>query len=106
MFLEHALINVTPGEESAFEADYAQARTVLASSPGCRRIQLHRGVEHPSRYLLLVEWETIDDHLVGFRQSANFAKWRALIGPHFDGVPEVDHYQPLSSMRPDDNHDT
>jgi heme-degrading monooxygenase HmoA len=106
MILEHAVINVTPGTESSFETDFAEAKSVLASCPGCLRIQMHKGVEHPSRYLLLVEWETIDDHLVGFRQSQSFTKWRALIGPHFDGSPEVDHYEVLSSIRPDDSHDS
>ena len=93
MVLEHALINVEAGREEEFEAAYAEARAVLTSTPGCLGARLHRGVESPSRYLLLVEWETLDDHLVGFRESERFGRWRALIGPFFDGPPEVDHYR-------------
>ena len=93
MILEHALINVAAGREADFESAYAEARKVLTATPGCVSARLHRGVESPSRYLLLVVWETLDDHLVGFRESARFGEWRALIGPFFDSPPEVDHYR-------------
>ena len=96
MILEHALIDVSPGEETAFEAALAEAKPVLASTPGCRSITLHRGIESPSRYLLLVEWDTLDDHMVGFRQSERFTRWRELIGPYFAGAPAVDHYEVTS----------
>jgi heme-degrading monooxygenase HmoA len=55
-------------------------------------MELHRGVEDPNRYLLLVEWETLDDHMVGFRESEAFVEWRSLIGPYFVSPPVVDHY--------------
>ena len=93
MVLEHALINVPAGQEASFEAAFEQGRMVLAASPGCQAARLHRGIEHPSRYLLLVEWDSLDDHLVGFRQSPRFAEWRSLVGPYFEGPPEVDHYE-------------
>lgn len=93
MVLEHALIDVQAGREAEFEAAYAKARKVLSATPGCLSARLHRGVESPSRYLLLVVWESLDDHLIGFRESERFGKWRALIGPFFDGSPEVDHYR-------------
>lgn len=93
MVLEHALIDIDPDRWEDFETAYEQARPVLASTPGCRRVTLHRGIENQSRYLLLVEWETLDDHLVGFRESDRFGKWRELIGPYFDGAPAVDHYE-------------
>ena len=92
MVIEHALIDVTPGEEPAFEAALEQARRVIAASPGFLGARVHRGVEQPSRYLLLVEWEHLDDHLVGFRQSDAFRQWRALLGPYFAADPIVDHF--------------
>jgi heme-degrading monooxygenase HmoA len=95
VIVEHAVINVRPGDEDAFEAAYADAKAVLASSPGCRSIRVHRGIESPSRYLLLVEWDHLDDHVVGFRESERFTQWRALIGPFFDGAPAVDHFDPI-----------
>jgi heme-degrading monooxygenase HmoA len=94
MILEHAVIDITSGQEGAFEAAFAEAQAVVAAAAGCRSIRLHRGIEDPGRYLLLVEWDTLDDHLVGFRQSDRFTQWRALVGPYFDGPPGVDHYEP------------
>ncbi|HEX3981829.1 MAG TPA: antibiotic biosynthesis monooxygenase [Acidimicrobiales bacterium] len=91
MVLEHAVITIRDGASEAFEAALRQARTVIAGSPGFVSLSLHRGVEVPDRYLLLVEWETLDDHMVGFRQSERFTEWRSLIGPYFDSPPVVDH---------------
>jgi heme-degrading monooxygenase HmoA len=96
MILEHAVVDITSGQEDAFEAAFAEAKTVLAAANGCRSISLRRGIEDPSRYLLLVEWDELDDHLVGFRESEQFTQWRALIGPYFDGQPGVDHYEPTT----------
>lgn len=93
MVLEHAVINVPAGQETAFEAAFEQAKSVLTASPSCRSARLHRGVESPSRYLLLVEWDRLDDHLIGFRESARFGEWRSLVGPFFEGPPTVDHYE-------------
>ena len=92
MVLEHALITIRPGTAEAFEAAMAEARTVIGASPGFVSLRLHRGVETPDRYLLLVEWETMDDHVVGFRESDAFVAWRALIGPYFESPPDVVHF--------------
>jgi heme-degrading monooxygenase HmoA len=92
MVLEHALIDIRPGTGEAFEAALAEARRVIAASPGFVSLRLHRGIETPDRYLLLVEWDTLDAHVVGFRESDAFAAWRALIGPFFATPPEVVHY--------------
>jgi heme-degrading monooxygenase HmoA len=98
MVLEHALVSIRPGTADAFEAALAEARAVIAASPGFISLALHRGVESPDRYLLLVEWEHLDDHLVGFRQSDAFVRWRELIGPYFDGQPDVDHLTPVAGL--------
>ncbi|MBF6556049.1 MAG: antibiotic biosynthesis monooxygenase [Acidimicrobiales bacterium] len=92
MVLEHALITIRPGTADDFEKALMQARSVIAASPGFISLELRRGVEAPDYYLLLVEWETIDDHLVGFRQSEAFPEWRAAIGPYFQSPPVVDHF--------------
>ncbi len=67
MVLEHALVTVKPGTGSEFESAMVRARPVIAACPGFISLALHRGVETPDRYLLLVEWETLEDHMVGFR---------------------------------------
>jgi heme-degrading monooxygenase HmoA len=98
MVLEHALITIRPGQGDAFEAAVTEARAVIASSTGFRTLRLHRGVESPDRYLLLVEWDSLEDHVVGFRESDAFVEWRALIGPFFASPPEVDHVIPVEGL--------
>jgi heme-degrading monooxygenase HmoA len=100
MVLEHAVIDIRPGAGAQFEASVAEARSVIAASQGFISLHLHRGIEAPDRYLLLVEWETLDDHVVGFRQSDAFARWRALIGPYFASPPAVDHLSPVDAVEP------
>ena len=92
MIIAHGTINVLPGHEADFEAAFIEAAKVIAQSPGFQFVRVARGVERPSTYLLLVGWDTIEDHTVGFRGSDLFTQWRSWIGPHFDGPPEVEHY--------------
>lgn len=94
MVLEVAQFDITPGSEEAFAAAYAQARELLASSPGCDAVRMTRGVETPTRFLLVVEWSSLAAH-EDFRASDRFPQWRALIGPHFAAPPLVEHYQPI-----------
>jgi heme-degrading monooxygenase HmoA len=95
MILERAQIPVDEGREAAFEAAMAQARAVISESPGFRSIRVLKGIERPSVYLLLIEWDTLEDHTVGFRESERFVRWRELIGPFFASPPEVEHFDPL-----------
>lgn len=90
--LEVALIDVKPGSEDAFTAGYAQAADLVAQTPGCRSLRMTRGVETPTRFVLLVEWDSVEAH-EQFRCSDRFAKWRELIGPHFAAPPRVEHFR-------------
>ncbi|HLL68529.1 MAG TPA: antibiotic biosynthesis monooxygenase [Micromonosporaceae bacterium] len=92
MVLEVALINVLAGREADFAAAYAEAYPIVASTPGCRSVRMTRGVESASRFVLLIEWDSVDAHLDNFRATERFARWRALIGPYFDGAPTVEHF--------------
>ena len=92
--LEVALIDVTPGSEQAFSDAYAQARELVSQTPGFRSLRMTRGIETPTRFVLLVEWDAVAAHEV-FRASDRFSQWRALIGPHFAGPPHVEHFQDL-----------
>lgn len=98
MVLEHAVITVKPGTAAEFEGAMFHARRVIAGARGFISMELHRGVEAPDRYLLLVEWESVEDHIVGFRESDAFAEWRALIGPYFESPPLVDHFTPVDGL--------
>lgn len=90
--LEHAILHIRAGQSPAFEAAFAEARKVIAATPGARSVRLHRCVEVPDQYLLLVEWDTIEAHTEGFRGSPAFAAWRALVGGFWDPMPTVEHF--------------
>jgi heme-degrading monooxygenase HmoA len=92
MVLEVALIDVKEGHEDAFAAAYAEARPILAGTDGCISVRMTRGIESPSRFVLLVEWDSVEAHDQNFRATERFARWRALIGPHFGGPPLVEHF--------------
>jgi heme-degrading monooxygenase HmoA len=92
MILEHALLDVKPGQEAAFEAAIAAARPLIAATPGFRSIAVRRCLETPNRYLLLVEWERLEDHTVGFRQSPRYAEWKALLHHFYAPFPIVEHF--------------
>jgi heme-degrading monooxygenase HmoA len=93
MIHEIAEIDITPGSEEAFEKAVAAAAPFFREARGCLGLKLHRSVEFPSRYRLIVAWETVEDHTVGFRESAGFQQWRALAGPHFATPPRVEHVE-------------
>jgi len=93
MILEVAILNVTPGQEQEFEVAFGRAQAIIASMPGYVSHQLHRCIEQGGRYLLLVNWETLEDHTVGFRESAKYQEWRLLLHHFYDPFPQVQHYR-------------
>lgn len=97
MVLEVALIDVLEGREQEFAGAYAKAYQVLATTPGCRSVRMTQGIETPSRFVLLVEWDSVDAHIENFRATDRFAEWRGLIGPFFDGAPRVEHFADIAA---------
>ena len=93
MIVEIAEINIKAGQEQQFESAVAEAAALFRAAKGCRGLRLQRGIERPGCYQLVVHWETLEDHTVGFRSSAAFGKWRELAGPHFASAPQVQHVQ-------------
>lgn len=92
MITEHALLPVIPGQEVDFEAAFGQARHIIASMPGFVSLSLSRSVESPNTYLLLVEWESLEDHTVGFRGSPEYQQWRSLLHRFYEPFPVVEHF--------------
>ena len=93
MILEVADIRIAPGQQAAFEAAIrCGIDEVISQAHGFRAARVQRGIESAERYLLMIEWETLEDHMVGFRQGPLFAQWRALVGPHFAQPPAVEHF--------------
>jgi heme-degrading monooxygenase HmoA len=91
MILEIAQIDVKPGQEAAFEAGVAKAAPIFKRAKGCKAMELQRSIEKPSRYRLFVSWETLENHTVDFRESADFQEWRKLVGHTFESPPHVEH---------------
>ena len=97
MILEVAILNVIPGHEPAFEAACRRAILILTGTSGYISHELRRSVEHENRYILLVQWQTLEDHTVGFRGSPQYQEWKALLHHFYDPFPTVEHYSaPLS----------
>lgn len=92
MILEHALLSIKPGQSAAFEAAMAEARPLIAASPGFRSIAVRKACDVPGQYLLLVEWDDIASHRDGFRQSARYEQWRALLHRFYDPMPVVGYF--------------
>lgn len=91
--LEVALLDVIPGEEDAFEAAFAHAQRIIAGMHGYLGHELQRCIETPNRYILLVRWQTLEDHTNGFRQSPEYQEWKALLHHFYDPFPVVEHYR-------------
>ena len=98
MILESAVLDVKPAQTREFEAAFARAQRIIAASPGYLSHELQRCVEKPNRYLLLVRWRTLEDHTVGFRQSAPYQEWRTLLHHFYDPFPTVEHYEAVATQ--------
>jgi heme-degrading monooxygenase HmoA len=93
MILEVAILNVRDGQTAEFEAAFRQASPIIASMRGYISHELQRCLEAPNRYTLLVRWETLEDHTIGFRQSAEYQQWKRLLHHFYDPFPTVEHYE-------------
>jgi heme-degrading monooxygenase HmoA len=91
MILEIAQIDVKLGLEAEFEAGVAKAAPLFQRAKGCKGLTLQRSVENPARYRLFIKWDTVENHTVDFRGSADFQEWRKLVGHCFASPPEVEH---------------
>jgi len=93
MILEHADIRIAPGKQAEFDAAIRHGvETVIAQAQGFRGYKVNRSIESPERYLLMIYWDTLEDHTVHFRGGPLFAPWRAIVGPFFAQPPVVEHF--------------
>ena len=92
MILEVAPLKIRPGEAAEFEAAFGEAQAIIASMEGYLSHELNRCLERPDEYVLLVRWETLEDHEVGFRQSPQYREWKRLLHHFYDPFPTVLHY--------------
>jgi len=93
MILEVATLDVKKGQEKPFETAFAEAQRIIGSMPGYLGHELRRCMEDRSRYLLLVQWQTLEDHTEGFRGSPQYQEWKTLLHHFYDPFPSVEHYE-------------
>ena len=97
MILELADIRIQPGKQAEFDAAIKKGvETVIAKAKGFRGYKINKGIESPERYILMIFWETLENHTVDFRSSSAFQDWRALVGPFFAAPPAVEHFNLLA----------
>jgi heme-degrading monooxygenase HmoA len=89
---EHAILTINPGQELEFERAFETATSIIAAMPGFQQLTLSRGVESPNQYLLLVQWDSVEHHEVGFRGSPEYQQWKALLHHFYDPFPVVEHF--------------
>ena len=86
------MLPVLAGREDEFLVAFRTARPLIESMPGFRGLSLSRSVEDPSSFLLLVDWERLEDHTVGFRGSSEYADWKELLHGFYSPFPDVQHF--------------
>lgn len=92
MILEVAILNVKAGQTEAFEAAFRQASPIIAASAGYLGHELQKCLENDHQYILLVRWQTLEDHTVGFRGSPSYQDWKRQLHHFYDPFPTVEHY--------------
>jgi heme-degrading monooxygenase HmoA len=92
MILEVAILDVIPEKTAEFEASFQKAQEIISSAKGWLGHQLQQCVEVPNRYILLVRWQTANDHVIGFRQSESYLEWKKMLHHYYSPFPVVEHY--------------
>lgn len=97
MILEVAILDVKPNMAADFEIAFKIASGIISSMPGYISHELQRCIENTNRYILLVRWQSLEDHTVGFRESPDYQTWRSLLHHFYDPFPTVEHYEVILS---------
>jgi heme-degrading monooxygenase HmoA len=93
MILEVAILDIIPGQEDAFLEAFIRAQEIIKNMPGYLSHQLNKCIENASRFILLVEWQSLTDHTEGFRQSKEYQEWKKLLHHFYSPFPTVEHYE-------------
>jgi len=99
MILEVAVLHVKPELEEAFVESFRQASAIISSMRGYVEHELQKCIEERSKYILLVRWETLEDHTVGFRTSSEYQEWKRLLHHYYDPFPVVEHYTSIDLQK-------
>ncbi len=93
VILEIVTIQVKAGQEAAFEEAFIEASKFIAAADGYIAHELRRCLETKGKYVNLVKWQTVDDHMVGFRESERFQQFRVLLSPFYESPSQMNHYE-------------
>lgn len=96
MVVEYIRYAVVAQHAAEFEDAYRSAAEILAADEHCLGYEVSRGIEDPDHYVVRIEWDSVEGHEQGFRRSAAFAEFFALVRPYFDGIEEMTHYLPTT----------
>jgi heme-degrading monooxygenase HmoA len=97
MILEVALLQIHPGQSAEFEQAFHEAQAIISSMPGYCSHELQRCIEQKDTYILLVRWQTLADHEIGFRKSPQYQEWKRLLHHYYDPFPTVYHYEQVNA---------
>ena len=100
MILEVAVLDVIPEKTQEFEQAFSEAQNIIKSMQGYISHELQQCIETNNRYILLVKWQTLNDHIIGFRESQEYQEWKKLLHHFYNPFPLVEHYGPV----PNQNH--
>ena len=95
MILEHAILFVKTGEENEFENAFKVAGQHISAIKGYKGHTLQKCLEQANKYLLLVKWEKLEDHTIGFRESKEYLSWKELLHHFYDPFPIVQHFETI-----------
>lgn len=90
------MLNIKPGLENDFESAFKKASSIISSMNGYLSHELHRCIETQGKYLLLVKWENLEAHTVGFRGSDEYQEWKKLLHHFYDPFPTVEHFEEVA----------
>ncbi|TVZ55980.1 heme-degrading monooxygenase HmoA [Lutibacter sp. Hel_I_33_5] len=93
MILEVAILNIKEGLSNDFEANFQKAKSIISSMKGYISHELKKCIEEENKYILLVNWETLEDHEIGFRKSEEYKEWKKLLHHFYEPFPTVEHYK-------------
>lgn len=99
MIIEHVHLTIRPDQSQAFEAAFKHAKELIYPMSGLNAVQLIKNIEDAQRYILLVFWDKVEDHTEGFRKSAEYQQWKALLHPFYDPMPTVEYYAPCMLLK-------
>jgi heme-degrading monooxygenase HmoA len=98
MILELADIRIHSGRQSEFDTAIVRGvEQVISKAKGFRGYKVNKGIESPERYVLMIFWETLENHTVDFRESPAFLEWRGIVGSYFAVAPTVEHFTLLAN---------